>query len=167
MWGVHQYREDSVYKCAPLYHASPQRWPTASGCWVSESDEFRTLVWRQLGPHRRSVTPGTECTEYVEEICIAIIYVVMHKNCVNCPMASLITEKIKISPWSKTPHRERRQLGSAQRGCAPCGHLAQLQQPLISPQIGLWPLTPLLLPHLHLKKNRHYHWRFTFFQNKA
>lgn len=48
----------------------------------------------------------------------------------------------KISPWSRTPHRERRRSGSAQRGCAPCGHPAQLQQSLISPHVALWPLTP-------------------------
>lgn len=60
-------RKVYVWVCVSLYRASPQKWPTACGCWVSESGEFHTLVWRQPGPPRRSVTPGTACTEYVEE----------------------------------------------------------------------------------------------------
>lgn len=75
-------------------------------------------------------------------------------GCMNSKMSKLSCHTNKpFLLWSRTPHTERRLSGSAQRGCAPCGHLEQLRLLLIPPEVGLWPLTLPWLPHLDLRGN--------------
>lgn len=54
------------------------------------------------------------------------------------------------SPWSRTPHTERRRSGNAQRGFEPCSRRGQQQHPLVLPEAVLWPPTPLKPPGLDL-----------------
>lgn len=45
------------------YRASPQRSPSACGCWVCTPGGFHRLVYKPPGPRPRSAAPGTGCTE--------------------------------------------------------------------------------------------------------
>lgn len=45
------------------YRASPQRSPSACGCWVCTPGGFHRLVYKPPGPRPRSAPPGTGCTE--------------------------------------------------------------------------------------------------------
>lgn len=85
-------------------------------------------------------------------------------GCMNSKMSKLSCHTNKpLLLWSRTPHTERRLSGSAQRGCAPCGRLERLRLLLIPPEVGLWPLTPLWLPHLDLRGNNRKHKDFHIF----
>lgn len=61
-----------------------------------------------------------------------------------------------IPPWSRTPHIERRQSGSARRGCEPHGRHGRPRHLWILPGAGLWPLTPPSWPGLALVEDSKY-----------